>query len=153
VDILGVCADPSLRPAWTAVVDTREGVLWYSLKDPEVLPTTVFWMENYGRHQPPWNGRNSCIGLEEVCGYLSDGMEPSLEENDFTTEGVPTAVDLGRSGGVTVNLIHGAVRVPAGFGKVAEVETKETGLIFTDASGHRVETRVDHGFIDRGELS
>ena len=55
-----------------------EGFLWFSLKDPAVLPMTMLWMENHGRHFPPWNGRNCCLGLEDLCGYFAGGYAPSV---------------------------------------------------------------------------
>jgi len=153
VDVLTVCADPDVSPAWTVAVDTQAGALWYSLKDPRILSSTVFWMENYGRHQEPWRGRNSCIGLEEVCGHLADGMGASVEPNDLSAEGVPTAVDLSRPDGVTVNVIEGAVRVPEGFGHVRDVRFTETGLTFVDAAGRTAFASVDHDFVHTGRLS
>ena len=53
VDILAVFQQITAEPAWTAAVFGAEGYLWFSLKDPRVLPATVFWMENHGRHQSP----------------------------------------------------------------------------------------------------
>lgn len=152
VDVLGIALDPSVRPAWTAAVDTEAQTLWYSLKDPLVLPTTVFWMENYGRHQPPWKGRNSCIGLEDICGSLAEGMGPSLGENALSRAGVPTAHELDPDREILVNVIHGALRLPAGFGHVTSVEFTRDGLVFADAAGRSAGTSVQHAFVESGEL-
>jgi len=32
------------------------------------------WIENHNRHESPWNRRNLCLGLEDVCCYLNEGM-------------------------------------------------------------------------------
>jgi len=65
-DLLIVVADADAlagRPAWTAAVNTRDHWVWFSLRNPAVLPTTAFWIENRGRHSFLWNGRNQCLGL------------------------------------------------------------------------------------------
>jgi hypothetical protein len=150
VDILTVVNDPTVTPAWTAAVDTQARALWFSLKDPAVLPATVFWMENHGRHQSPWLGRNCCIGLEDICGHLADGVAASVEENDLSRDGVPTAIDLSAHDPLVVNVIQGAVRVPEGFGRVASVELRDGKAVFADAAGRTAETAVDHEFIRTG---
>lgn len=152
VDILTVVNDPSVTPAWTTAVDTQAETLWFSLKDPTVLPSTVFWMENHGRHQSPWLGRNSCIGLEDVCGHLADGFAASVEENDLSRDGVPTAIDLATNDPLLVNVIQGAVRVPRGFGHVTTVEFREGSAVFSDAGGRRAETAVHHEFVRTGRV-
>ena len=70
VDIIQVYQQPGAF-GWNAAVCREEGFMWYALKDVRVLPSTVLWMENFGRHQAPWNGRNCCIGIEDVCSYLA----------------------------------------------------------------------------------
>ena len=77
-DLLAIFEKPSEGglPAWMAVVNREDGYLWFSLKDPAVLPSTVFWIENHGRHGLPWNGRNRCLGLEDVA-PISTGELPS----------------------------------------------------------------------------
>ena len=72
---------------WTCAVCEEEGFLWYSFKDRAVLPSMVMWMENHGRHGAPWNGRNCCIGLEDVCAYFAKGLLPSVEDNDISATG------------------------------------------------------------------
>ncbi len=55
-DLLCVVNEPSAKtggPAWTAAVNHEKHYLWFALKDPAVLPTTVFWIENHGRHGEP----------------------------------------------------------------------------------------------------
>ena len=75
-DLASIANDPRVSPAWTAATFTTEGFLWFALKDPAVLPVTVLWMSNHGRHMPPWSGRNACLGLEDVCGLLAEGLVP-----------------------------------------------------------------------------
>ena len=47
-DIVGTFSRPPAA-AWTTATFTREGFLWFTLKDPAVLPATIFWSENHGR--------------------------------------------------------------------------------------------------------
>lgn len=82
------------RLAWTVAVNRLEKYLWYTIKDAAVLPTTVFWWENGGRHMAPWSGRNSCLGIEETCTYFANGRRLSLEPNVVSDAGIPTAVSL-----------------------------------------------------------
>ena len=70
VDILQIFSKETTEPAWTAAAVPSEGYLWFSLKSQAVLPSTVIWMENHGRHQNPWKSRNRALGLEDVCAYL-----------------------------------------------------------------------------------
>jgi hypothetical protein len=61
VDLVQLINEPwevTRGPAWTTATYPKAGYLWFSLKDPAVLASTVFWIENHGRHGHPWNGRN-----------------------------------------------------------------------------------------------
>ena len=60
-DLLGVFAKPTRTPAWTTATVQEAGFLWFSLKDAAVLPATLLWISNRGRHNEPWNGRNRCL--------------------------------------------------------------------------------------------
>jgi hypothetical protein len=77
-----------MGPAWVAATNAEAGYVWFSLKDPAVLRTTVFWIENHGRHGHPWNGRNNCLGLEDVTAHFADGLAASTRDNVLTKEGV-----------------------------------------------------------------
>ena len=68
--------------AWTAVVHASQGYVWFSIKNPALLPSTVLWMSNGGRHYPPWSGRHRHVmGVEDVCGYFNLGRGPSIRPN------------------------------------------------------------------------
>jgi hypothetical protein len=153
VDIAQVFYEPGTTPVWTTVTFPSEEFLWYSLKDPRVLPSTVLWMENRGRHQAPWNGRNSCLGLEDVCSFVAEGLAPSVADNPVRARGVPTCVALAPERELVVTHIQGAVPVPAGFGRVAWAEFVTGEVLFTDEAGSRVTAPVAHEFIWSGVLS
>ncbi len=139
-------------PAWTTATFTDAGYVWFSLKDPAVLKTTVFWMENHGRHGHPWNGRNNCLGLEDVTAFFADGLAASTKENVLTKEGVDTALELSSDKPTSVNYIQGVVKVPDGFDVVKSVEFKPGEVVFTSASGKTATAAVRHEFIKTGKL-
>jgi hypothetical protein len=151
-DILQVYAKPGRNPAWTAAAVPSRGYLWFSLKDPAVLPSTVFWMENHGRHGVPWNGRNLCIGLEEVCGYLATGLAQSTRKNTATEKGGVTATSLSKRKPLLVNVIQGVVRIPRSFDRVKGVRFRSGQLELTSQSGRTVKVTVDHEFIGTGQV-
>lgn len=137
-------------PGWVTAVCREGGYLWYSLKDVDVLPSTVFWMENHGRHGSPWNGRNACIGLEDVCAYFANGLSDSAAENILNTrEGVKTAQKLDGTP-YAVSCIQGIVRIPDDFDAVAGIDFSDSGITLHAESGVSVETEVDWRFVFGG---
>jgi len=152
-DLLAVVADPAAlggHPAWTAAVNAEEGWVWFSLRDPAVLPMTLFWIEDGGRHGLPWNGRNHCLGLEDVCGAFADGLAASARANPLADRGVRTAHEFDAAMPTEVRTIQGAVAVPAGFDRVARIEFAATGIRLVAMSGAAVEVPVRHAFVTGG---
>lgn len=147
MDILQVLNETGMDFAWSAVTVPEEGYLWFSLKDPKILPSTVLWMENKGRHQNPWNGRNCCIGVEDVCSSFADGLAVSAEENFLNKEGIKTCHQLKEDTGLSVNYIQGVVRIPEGFDRVKTITKKDDGIEISSFSGEEVFTKVDTCFI------
>lgn len=145
-DLLQIAATPQEGPAWTVAVNAAEGYLWFSLKDTRVLPSTIFWIENRGRHSPPWSGRNCALGLEDACTFFDYGAEKSSQPNAFSERGVQTAHVLDGSP-FTVRYIQGIARCPGGFGRVVAVKFSSKEAIFMDAAGIRVSTGVQSGFL------
>jgi hypothetical protein len=139
-------------PAWMTATFTDSGYVWFSLKDPAVLTSTVFWIENHGRHGHPWNGRNNCLGLEDVTAYFADGLKASTGDNLLTKEGVVTALDLKADRPTKVNYIEGVARIPDGFDVVANVEYAPGQVTFIAANGQKASAKVHHEFIKTGEL-
>jgi len=139
-------------PAWTAATFTSDRFLWFSLKDPAVLPMTLLWIANQGRHMPPWNGRNACLGLEDVCGLFAEGLAPSARANVLSKAGVATTVTLSARHPTGVNYIQGVVRVPKGFGKVKDVRFAPGKATFIAAGRKKVTARVRHEFLTTGQL-
>lgn len=139
-------------PAWMTATFTDSNYVWFSLKDPAVLSTTVFWIENHGRHGHPWNGRNNCLGLEDVTAHFADGLKASTEDNILSKEGVRTAVELKSDKPTTVNYIQGVVKVPEGFEMVRTLEFSPGQVTFVSTTGKKVTAPVRHEFLKTGSL-
>jgi hypothetical protein len=153
VDIVQIFAKKKKKPAWTCAVFPKEGFLWYSIKDPKVLPSTVIWMENYGRHQPPWNGRNCCIGLEDVCGYIALGLRESARKNRVSLRGIPTVLTLNQNRPTEINYIQGAAKIPKGFDRVRKIKFENGEATFHSDSNKTVTVPVRHDFVYTGSLT
>ncbi|MEN9636006.1 MAG: hypothetical protein RL077_4410 [Verrucomicrobiota bacterium] len=139
-------------PAWTTATFTEAGYIWFALKDPAVLNSTVFWMENHGRHGHPWNGRNHCLGLEDVTAFFADGLAASGRENLLNKEGVATVVELSAGKPTAVNYIQGVVKIPTGFENVQTLEFAPDTVTFVATTGQRVTAPVRHEFLKTGKL-
>jgi len=139
-------------PAWTTATYADRGYLWFALKDPAVLNSTVFWMENHGRHGPPWNGRNNCLGVEDVTAHFADGLAASIRENRLTKDGVATAVNLSATQPTAVNYLQGVVKIPPGFETVLRLEFGPGQVSFISTTGQRVTAPVRHEFLRTGTL-
>lgn len=140
------------QPAWVTATFVDSGFLWFSLKDPRVLRSTVFWMENHGRHGHPWNGRNNCLGLEDVTACFDFGLSASVSDNLLTRQGIVTAVELSENAPMSVNYIQGVIRIPAGFDVVKEAVFTPGSVTFVSAAGMKVTAPVRHEFLKTGRL-
>lgn len=139
-------------PAWMTATFTEAGYLWFSLKDADVLNSTVFWIENRGRHGHPWNGRNNCLGLEDVTSFFADGLKASTSDNILNKEGVATSVKLEGTKPTIVYYIQGVVKIPDGFEMVKSLEFAPGEVTFLSTTGKRVTTKVRHSFLRTGKL-
>ena len=139
-------------PAWMTATFTDAGYLWFSLKDANVLNSTVFWIENRGRHGHPWNGRNNCLGLEDVTSFFADGLKASTSDNILNKEGVATSVKLEGTKPTIVYYIQGVVKIPDGFEMVKSLEFAPGEVTFVSTTGKRVTTKVRHAFLRTGKL-
>jgi hypothetical protein len=151
-DLVLLAAEPDLFPAWNAVTYTDEGVVWFSLKDPRMLASTILWHDNGGRYYAPWNGRSiNTLGIEDVTAYFHEGLASSAAPNSLTQRGIATTVRLRASRPTAVRHIQGAVRVPRGFGLVREIRPlDEQTLQLRDERGVAVRARVRWTFLREG---
>ena len=153
VDILGVFAKTGKTPAWTAAVLPAEGYLWFSLKDPVKLPTTLMWRENRGRHGAPWSSRTLCLGLEDICAFMAEGLGGSAKPNVLNKAGIATSVTLSKAKPYSINYIQGAALVPKGFDRVKSASFGRGEVVFTSESGKKVKVPVSWDFVYSGSLA
>ena len=149
-DLFAVVADIEAlngTPAWSAAVNTKEHWVWFSLRDPRNLPTTAFWLENHGRHSFPWNGRNQCLGIEDICGYFADGLAASVDANVLSDQGVPTSVRSLEDAPLDIRSIQGAVSVPATFDRVVEICFGDNEITLRSESGQLVTVPLNYKFV------
>jgi hypothetical protein len=149
-DLVMLVSDPSLPFAWTAAVVAGEGWVWFSLRDPRVLRSTIFWMSNGGRHYAPWNGRHRhVIGLEDVTSYFHHGHAESVRPNPLSRMGIPTCIDLHPEHPVSVASIMAVAPIPRGFDEVREIrEGKRARTVELESrSGKIIRVPLDTGFL------
>ncbi len=144
-DIVMLTADPSLTFAWSAVTFPKERYAWFALKDPALLPQTVFWISNGGRHHAPWNSRHTNVmGIEEVCAYFHPGLAQSAKANPQNKAGHPTTIQLNAKKPTTLPYAFGVTRVPARFGHIQRIEQESPeGIVLIDTQGKSVRVPFD----------
>jgi hypothetical protein len=76
------------------LVNEHERVTWTLEWDSSQLPSCLLWMSNRGRHFPPWNGENLCVGVEPVASAFDLGSVVAGTANPISDHGVATAIDL-----------------------------------------------------------
>jgi hypothetical protein len=136
-----------VAPSWVAAVNTESRWLWFAFKDPRVMPGRVLWMENGGRHGPPWNGRNACLGIEDGCMNFDLGLAASCRPNPINRRGIPTCVELSDEQPFEIRYLQGVARVPSGFDRVRAVQFGPGAAAFCSASGKRLTVKVAPGFV------
>ena len=149
-DLVLMASDDTLPWAWTAAVVPGERYVWFALKDPRVLRSSVFWISNGGRHYAPWNGRHRhAIGLEEVTANFAYGLAASAKSNALTKRGVPTTLTLSPKKPTVVNYIMAVAEIPAGFDIVKNITATAdgSGVTLTSKSGKKVTAAVNVPFL------
>lgn len=141
---------PQGEPAWVTATFSDQGFLWFSMKNPQILRSTVFWMENRGRHGHPWNGRNNCLGLEDVTAFFAEGLAESAGDNVLRDLGIKTSVSLTADREFQVHYLQGVVRIPSGFDVVSTITFAEGSATFRSESGLDVTAPVHHQFVFSG---
>lgn len=150
-DIAQIVADPDRDVAWTAVSFPKQRYVWFALKDPKVLGSTLMWMSNGGRHYPPWNGRHvSVMGLEEITSYFHIGLAASARKNPLADKGVPTMVQLKPGTPMVVNYIMAVAPTPANFAGVKQITIDEKGCTLISENGKTAKTALDVSFLKSG---
>jgi hypothetical protein len=134
--------------AWTAVAFPEQGYVWFSLKDPRALRSTVFWISNGGRHYAPWNGRHvDVLGLEDVTSYFHYGLAESARANPVSQRGYPTSVTLNPKSPLPVSYIMAVAAIPRGFDRVKSIVPERGSVRLLSTSGLSVTAPLDVSFL------
>ena len=150
-DLVLLAAPARLRLAWSAVTFSRPRYVWFALRDPRCLRSTLLWMSNGGRHYPPWNGRHTrVLGVEDVTANFHLGLAESAGGNPLRRRGIATTLPLRRTRPTTIRYIMGVAAVPARFDRVADIRPAGRGIELVAANGLRAKARIDVGFLDAG---
>lgn len=153
-DLVAIVNKQNSSFAWTAVTFNKDKWVWLSLKNPAILPQTVFWFSNGGRHYPPWNGRHiNVLGVEETASYFHFGLAESVRNNPFAKQGFVTKITLQPEKTLIIPYIMMAVKIPVGFDYVHEVEKDPDGkhLILKSKSNKIVKAPVFLDFLQDPE--
>jgi hypothetical protein len=150
-DLVQVFENPLRRkirsPSWVAAVNTESRWMWFALKDPGVMPGRLLWMENGGRHGPPWNGRNACLGIEDGCMNFDLGLAASCQPNVVSRRGIPTCTVLSGKRPFEVRYLQGVARVPRAFDRVRAVRFGHGTATFCSTGGQCMTVKVAHPFV------
>lgn len=154
-DVLIVCADPARELAWSAATFQREGYAWLSLRNSAQLPSTLIWLSNGGRTEPPWNGRHvGVLALEDIMGHFASGLAESARSNSLTARSIPTCLQIAPGETMRIPYIQGIVSIPAGFDRVVAVDAADRGeLLVRAASGAEVRVRCRWEFLGDGRIA
>lgn len=147
IDLLGWYRRPTDAIAWTVAYNLVEGYAWYSLKDSRVLPATVMWIEHHGRHRAPWNGRNSCLGIEEVCGYFANGLNAPNDGGEIGRLGIATATTLHPDEVKVVRTIQGVFSIDDPSDPISRFDGSRDGGVFTTTSGRSYALGIDSNWV------
>ena len=142
-------ANDTTQPfSWSAVALPREGYVFFTIKNPRVLHTTVFWFSNGGRYYSPWNGRHiNVLGVEDVTAFFHLGLAASAKPNLLSRAGTPTVVNLSAKRPLRVAHIMAMAAIPKDFDEVKSITSQDGGAKLTSRSGRNVFVPLDLSFV------
>ena len=140
------------RFAWTAVAFAKQRFVWFALKDPRVLRSTILWISNGGRHYAPWSSRHvNVMGLEEVTANFHYGLAESVADNPVKQHGIATHVNLDPQHPLVVNYIMAIAEIPERFDRVASIEPVDNGEVeIRSSNGEIIRASIDVNFLQAG---
>jgi len=150
-DLVLVAAPARLPLAWSAVTFTEPHYVWFALRDPRSLRSTLLWMSNGGRHYSPWNGEHTrVLGIEDVTANFHYGLAESARSNPLRRRGIATALPLDPVRPTAIRYIMGVAAVPLGFDRVRDIRPAGAGVELVASNGLRSRVRIDLAFLDAG---
>lgn len=152
-DIVQIVHQDSSDFAWTAATFPTQGYVWFSLKDPRLLQSTVLWISNGGRHYAPWNGRHrNVMGLEDVTSYFFLGIAPAEKSNPINRKGFRTFTKLNPGKPTIINYIMAVAAIPRDFERVKKIIPDSHGVILVSSAGHRIPVKLNTTFLYKNYL-
>jgi hypothetical protein len=151
-DILAIFPKATDGIAWNTAAVPSEGFVWFALRDCSVLNSTVLWMSDKGRRGAPWNGRNRCLGIEDVRAFFANGLRESLQKNFLAQQGIATALPLSPHQPTLINYIQGVAKISRSFDRVDRIELEPDAIRLIARSGAQTRAAVKHSFITEGTL-
>lgn len=134
--------------AWTAVTFPAQGYVWFALKDPRILRSTVLWMSNGGRHYAPWNGRHTnVLGVEDVTAYFHYGLAESAGRNPINRRGFSTSLPMKANTPLTINYIMAVAAIPGKFDRVRDITIQDQGVTLHSYSGCQLPVSIQLDFL------
>jgi hypothetical protein len=147
-DIVILVADPALDVAWNAVAFPEQGYVWFALRDPNMLASTLLWISNGGRHYPPWNGRHvNVMGIENITNYYHYGLAESVKPNPLSRQGFKTHHVLHKDTPCRIRHIMGVAAIPRSFDRVRDIEVHSDHITLVSTTGKQVRAPLDTGFL------
>lgn len=151
-DVAQFLSDPARELAWSSVSFPGEGYLYFQLKDPKVLSSTLLWRSNGGRHYFPWNGRlRGVLGLEEVVSCFALGVRPSVEPNPLQRRGFPTFLEIREDRPAAIRVITGCAAIGPDFTGVRDIRRGDGASIAIEGkSGESIAVPCRLDFLRQG---
>jgi hypothetical protein len=147
-DLLMLRSNEELLFSWAAASAPRNGWLWFSLKNPKVLNSTILWLSDGGRKYPPFSSRHrKVIGIEEVTSFFHLGHKKSIEENHLNKKGIKTYIELKPDVTHKIRYAFGLVKIPSVFRRVISIEEDKNGIIMTDENRLKVRAEIELNFV------
>jgi len=131
---------------WTAVLRNAEDDILIVLRDAAVLPTTMLWFAHGSLRDPPWNGLQGVLGIEDGCSGLHSGHRRSLEPSQLTELGVRTALNLRADYVVEIRHAIVAVARPDQWNAIDRITVRNGTLEVTEAGGKQLCLPFDDQF-------
>jgi hypothetical protein len=152
-DDLVLLAAPARLPfAWSAVRFEQPSCVWFALRDPRSLRSTLLWMSNGGRHYAPWSGHHTrVLGVEDVTANFHYGLAESARSNPLRRRGIATTLALDGVRPTTIRYIMGVAAVPSGFDRVRDIRPAGAGVELVASNGLSSRVRIDLAFLDAGQ--
>jgi len=149
-DVVSLTSDFTVNIAWNAVTFPREGYVWFALRDPKVLASTMLWLSNGGRHYPPWNGRHvNVLGIEDNTAFYHYGLVDAAGDNVHSGKGIKTILNMNPDKPVEVNYIMGIAAIPADFGMVDRIEFSKDEMTLIAPDGKTTVVKVNLDFLSK----